>query len=123
MVKKLTILNVLLLLGMVVMLGTAFAPHVFAAEEGESETVGLHVLPDSSVGEAIREAGIVLAAALAIAGGAYGTALVQAAIGAAGTGALAEKPELATTVIILVALPETIVVLAFVVAFLILQNI
>ena len=40
-----------------------------------------------------------------------------------GTGALAEKPELFTNILILVALPETIVVLGFVIGFLILGNI
>jgi len=123
MVKKFAVLNVLLLLGMAVMLGTAFAPYVFAAEEAESQTVGAEGRKDTSLGEAARAAGIALAAALAMAGGAFGTAKVQAAIGAGGTGALAEKPELSTTIIILVALPETIVVLTFVIAFLIIQTI
>jgi V/A-type H+-transporting ATPase subunit K len=123
MVKKFAILNVLLLLGMAVMLGTAIAPHVFAAEEAESQAVGAEDRKDTSMGEAARVAGIALAAALAMAAGAFGTAKVQAAIGSGGTGALAEKPELFTSILILVALPETIVVLAFVISFLIIQTI
>ncbi len=41
-------------------------------------------------------------------------------IGAAGAGSLAEKPELTGTIVILVAIPETMVILGFVVATMIL---
>ncbi len=57
-----------------------------------------------------------LAAALALGLGATGTAMAQMKIGAAGAGAMAEKPELATMFIVMIALPETIVILGFVVA-------
>jgi V/A-type H+-transporting ATPase subunit K len=57
-----------------------------------------------------------LAAALAIAGGAIGTAWAQSRIGSAGAGAVAEKPEVTGSIFILVALPETMVILGFVVA-------
>ena len=60
------------------------------------------------------------AAALAIGLTALATAWVQSKIGAAGAGALAEKPELTATIIILVAIPETMVILGFVVAAMIL---
>lgn len=60
------------------------------------------------------------AAALAIGLTALATAWVQSRIGAAGAGALAEKPELTATIIILVAIPETMVILGFVVAAMIL---
>jgi V/A-type H+-transporting ATPase subunit K len=63
---------------------------------------------------------IAFAAALAIGLSALATAWAQSRIGAAGAGALAEKPELAATVIILVAIPETMVILGFVVAAMIL---
>lgn len=56
-----------------------------------------------------------LAAALAVGLGGLGTALAQSRIGAAGAGAIAEKPELTGRMIILVAIPETIVILGFVV--------
>lgn len=56
-----------------------------------------------------------LAAALAVGLGGLGTALAQSRIGAAGAGAIAEKPELTGRMIILIAIPETIVVLGFVV--------
>jgi len=59
---------------------------------------------------------IALAAALAVGLSAIATAWAQSKIGAAGAGTLAEKPELSGTVIILVAIPETMVILGFVVA-------
>jgi len=60
------------------------------------------------------------AAALAIGLPAIATGLAQSKIGAAGAGALAEKPELSATIIIMIAIPETMVILGFVVAALIL---
>jgi V/A-type H+-transporting ATPase subunit K len=60
-----------------------------------------------------------LAAALAIIGGALGTAWVQSAIGTSAMGVIAEKPEEAMKLIIWIAIPETIVIFGFVVALLI----
>jgi V/A-type H+-transporting ATPase subunit K len=60
-----------------------------------------------------------LAAALAVGLGAIGTAWAQSRIGSAGAGAIAEKPEITGTIFILVALPETMVILGFVIAALI----
>ena len=60
-----------------------------------------------------------LAAALAVGSSAIGTGWAQSRIGAAGAGTLAEKPETAGSIIVLVALPETLVILGFVVAVLI----
>jgi len=62
---------------------------------------------------------IAFAAALAIGLPALATGWAQSRIGSAGAGALAEKPEIRGTVIILLAIPETIVILGFVIAFLI----
>ncbi len=64
---------------------------------------------------------IAIAAALAIGLPALATAWAQSKIGSAGAGTLAEKPELAGTVIILIAIPETMVVLGFVIAFLVMS--
>jgi V/A-type H+/Na+-transporting ATPase subunit K len=61
-----------------------------------------------------------VAAALAIGISALATAWVQSRVGSAGSGALAEKPELRGTVIVMLAIPETLVILGFVVAVLIL---
>ena len=60
------------------------------------------------------------AAALVIGLPAIATAWAQSKIGAAGAGTLAEKPELSATVIIMIAIPETMVILGFVVAAMIL---
>jgi len=69
----------------------------------------------------MEKAIIAIAAALAVGIPALATAWAQSKIGAAGSGALAEKPELSGTVIILVAIPETMVLLGFVVAYLIIS--
>ncbi len=57
-----------------------------------------------------------IAAALAIGMAALATGIAQSKIGAAGVGAMAEKPEVATMCIVMLAIPETIVILGFVVA-------
>ena len=57
-----------------------------------------------------------IGAALASGLAAIGTGLAQARIGSAGAGAIAEKPELLGSMIILVAIPETMVILGFAVA-------
>lgn len=59
---------------------------------------------------------IALAAAVAVSVCALATGIAQSRIGAAGCGALAEKPETGGTVILLVAIPETMVILGFVAA-------
>ncbi len=63
---------------------------------------------------------IAIAAALAIGLAGLATAIAQARIGAAGAGVVAEKPSVAGTVMILEAIPETVVILGFVVAAMIL---
>ncbi|MHC1626703.1 MAG: ATPase [Methanoculleaceae archaeon] len=59
---------------------------------------------------------IAFGAALAFTMGAIGTAWAQARIGAAAAGSMAEKPELTGTAIVMEAIPETIVILGFVIA-------
>lgn len=59
---------------------------------------------------------IALGAGLAIGLAALATGFAQARIGAAAMGALAERPELAGRAILLVAIPETLVILGFAVA-------
>lgn len=65
---------------------------------------------------------LALSAALAIGVSAVATAWVQSRIGSAGAGALAEKPELRGSIIVMLAIPETLVILGFVVAILILTG-
>ena len=66
---------------------------------------------------------IAIGAAIAMFGGAVGTAWAQASIGSSVMGVLAEKPEEAFKLIVYMALPELIVLLGFVVAFLLLGKI
>ncbi len=68
----------------------------------------------------MEQAIMAVAAALAISTTAFATAMAQRAIGSAGVGAIAEKPELIGSIIILVAIPETLVILGFAVAAIIL---
>lgn len=81
------------------------AAHADAAAEEEEDKGGSKSSPWKSV-----------AAAIALCGGALGTGIAQSRIGSAGVGAMVEKPEMATMAIVFLAIPETIVILAFVVA-------
>ncbi len=65
---------------------------------------------------------IALAAALSVGTSALATAWVQSRIGSAGAGTLAEKPELRGALIVMLAIPETLVILGFVVSLLILMG-
>ena len=57
-----------------------------------------------------------IGAALAFTAGSIGTAWAQSRIGAAGAGTIAEKPETAGSIIIIEVIPETLVILGFVIA-------
>ncbi len=59
---------------------------------------------------------IPIGAGLAIGLAAIGTGIAQGRIGSAGVGAIAEKPETLGSVILLIAIPETMVILGFAVA-------
>ena len=60
--------------------------------------------------------GIPIGAGIAFGLGALGTGIAQSKIGAAGAGTIAERPETFGLMVILVAIPETLVILGFVVA-------
>lgn len=59
---------------------------------------------------------IAIGAALAVGLAALGTGLAQSKIGAAGAGTISEKPELFGQILVMLALPETLVILGFAVA-------
>jgi V/A-type H+-transporting ATPase subunit K len=59
---------------------------------------------------------IAIGAGLAVGLAAIGTGLAQGRIGSAGVGAVAEKREMLGAVILLIAIPETMVILGFAVA-------
>lgn len=63
-----------------------------------------------------------ISAAVVMGLAAMATAWAQSKIGAAGAAMLAEKPELSTTIVLLVAIPETMSILGFVVAIVILLH-
>ena len=93
----------------VVVLGLLGAP-AFAAEQAARQTT---INP--------LAAGLVaVGAALAVGLTALGTGIAQSRIGAAGAGTIAEKPDTAGTVILLIAIPETMVILGFVIAIILL---
>lgn len=66
---------------------------------------------------------LALAAALAVAFGAMGTAWAQSRIGAAAAGAVAERPEIGGLMLIFLVLPETLIIFGFLVAFFIIGKI
>jgi V/A-type H+/Na+-transporting ATPase subunit K len=66
----------------------------------------------TAIGAGLTAVGAGLAVGLA----AIGTGLAQGRIGSAGAGVIAEKPEALGIVILLIAIPETMVILGFAVA-------
>ncbi|MDQ7820319.1 MAG: F0F1 ATP synthase subunit C [Armatimonadota bacterium] len=64
-----------------------------------------------------------LAAAIAVGFGAIGTAWAQSRIGAAAAGAMAERPEIGGLMLVFLALPETMIILGFLVAFFVISRI
>jgi V/A-type H+-transporting ATPase subunit K len=59
---------------------------------------------------------LAIGAGIAVGLAALATGLAQGRIGSAGVGALTEKPELFGSILIMLALPETLVILGFAVA-------
>jgi len=57
-----------------------------------------------------------IGAGLAVGLAGIGTGFAQAHIGSAGAGVIAEKPELTGTMILLIAIPETVLILGFAIA-------
>ena len=90
------------------------AAHAVAEEQGKEGT------PATQESGKVDRGMMALGAGLAIGLAGLGTGIAQSRIGAAGVGAVAEKPESLGVVIILLAIPETVVILGFVVASIIL---
>jgi len=66
--------------------------------------------------------GLALSAALAVGLPALATGWAQSRIGPAAAASLSERPEVGVTAILLIAIPETMAILGFVVAVLILMG-
>ncbi len=108
---KRNVLAKLLLTGMVLVAGLCvLLPGAVAQEDGA------HAEEASADDGGLGTLGIAIAACLAVGLCGIGTGMAQSAVGAGGTGAMAEKPELFTNVLILFAIPETIVLFGFVIA-------
>lgn len=101
--------------------GIMCAPPAMA--EADASTVEAAAAKDISRGTGVREATFAVAAAGVLGACALGTAWVQAVLMAGATGVLAEKRELFTYIVILIAIPETLIILGFVMAYLILSMI
>ena len=93
-------------------LACVFAPVGYAA------TAGAAVGGDIGIGAGLKALGLAVGAGIAIAGAGMGTGRAQGGVGAAGAGAIAEKPESFGSILILFAIPETVVILGFVIAYL-----
>jgi V/A-type H+-transporting ATPase subunit K len=91
----------------------AIAPFAMAAETTTVPAEGQAAAASSTNWKA-------LGAALAVGLSALGSAYAQAHIGSAAAGTLAERPEVGGLLIVLEAIPETMIILGFVVALLIL---
>jgi V/A-type H+-transporting ATPase subunit K len=97
-------------------LGTVFA----ADEASEGAVIEMH--EDAHGAEKAPVDGLLaIGAGLAIGLTALATGMAQARIGAAGIGAIAENPKRIGMVIMLVAIPETVAILGFVIAYLIIS--
>jgi V/A-type H+-transporting ATPase subunit K len=103
---------VLLALGMAAPIATAQVEH--GEEEGAVS---------SSDASGFKAMGLGIGAGLAVGLAGMGTGRAQAGVGAGGTGAIVEKPELFAQVLILFAIPETLVIFGFVIAILLLGQI
>ncbi len=79
--------------------------------------LGLAFAQDAETGKTLADGLIALAAALTIGVAAIAVAIAQAAIGSAGAGTLAERPEAFGQILIYLVIPETIIIFAFVIAF------
>jgi V/A-type H+-transporting ATPase subunit K len=110
------VMSVLLLVGVSFSLPLAFNASLVAVAEAADAGQGDAAEEEEKTGSAADAWAKPIAASIALLGGCIGTAMAQMKIGAAGAGAIAEKPETATMVVVMLAIPETIVILSFVVA-------
>lgn len=94
--------------------GSAFVTAMVVPAMALAQEAAPAAAPDyrATIGKAV-------AAAIAMSVSALSAGYAQAKIGSAGAGTLAERPEAATYIIVLQALPEIIVLLGFVIAFMI----
>ncbi len=116
MVKMLGTVRIVMIVLSVACIISAVAAPFALAQAPEAGVHGAAAPAANDPASGLRIAGIALGAGIALAGGAIGTGIVQSAVCASGIGVLAEKREMLPLVIILLAIPETLVILGFVVA-------
>ena len=104
--------------GVAIMLGTLAAVPALAAGNPHDDGIEEAVEQSSPMSKGL----IMLGAALELGIPAIATGMAQARIGAAGIGAIAENPKRLGAVIMLIAIPETVAILGFVIAYLILSQ-
>lgn len=121
MVTRTRLIKLTLVTTALVMALSLFLPAAFAQQEHEEGAEG--IAADESTGAGLKVIGLGIGAGLAVGLAGMATGRAQAGVGAGGTGAIAEKPELFAQVLILFAIPETIVIFGFVIAILLLGNI
>lgn len=78
------------------------------AQEGEAAATAARGIGDGL---------IAIGAALAVGLAAIGVGIAQAAIGSAGAGTLAERPQAFGQILIYLVIPETLIIFGFVIAF------
>ncbi len=98
---------------LIVVASLMLAPFAFAVEGEGAASHG-----PASVGDGLKAIGAGLGVGLAVGLAGLGTGIAQSRIGAAGAGTIAENPKLFILMLILVALPETVIILGFVISFL-----
>lgn len=101
----------------------AFGPLALAQEEESGEAAAGDERLTVSTGQGLLALGAGIGAGLAVGIAGMGTGRAQAGVGAAGIGAITEKPEMLAQVLILFVIPETIIIFGFVIAILLLGNI
>ena len=92
---------------------------LFAQEMAEAGTEIAAGKPASGISKLLAHIGVALAVGIP----GLGTGWAQSKIGAAGAGTIAERPESAGIIIIMLAIPETTVILGFVIAIMLMGKI
>ncbi len=109
----------MLFVGFVMVLGALMITPFASAQEDH----GAEAAADGGSSGGLGALGLGIGAGLAVGLAGLGTGLAQSGVGAGGTGALAEKPDLFGNVLILFAIPETIVLFGFVIGILLFTSI
>ncbi len=92
---------------------------LFASEAAEAGKEILTGKVEEGLSKLLAHIGVALAVGIP----GLGTGWAQSRIGAAGAGTIAERPDTAIWIIIMLAIPETTVILGFVIAFMLMGKI